>query len=180
MHMNIYHQIRWLLLSTLLTASLTAQSHGKEHVKEGLSKEEYSDIESVALREISTSDHGVCLNDYREKDAAISILGQAPGTNHVNILIQLLSYTNPQTGDAPAIAALTEKGRSVVPSLKTYVQKASNTNNMNSIFHAGLALEAILGSEEYFGYLYSIADIIDRDVLQMLFLRSAGIGYERK
>lgn len=136
----------------------------------------------IAERDIDQSLKKENLSKYKaeclKKTTAIRLLGKTPGTNHVDVLIQQLRFTDPHPNNStyPAIDALVDKGEKVTNILwnvvgKTKIQDEESFQRVNN---AGAALKLILGKAEFSKSLEKHKDKIPKQTYQLL-LASGGL-----
>jgi hypothetical protein len=130
---------------------------------------------------------------YREeclkKTTAIRLLGKIHGVNHVDVLIDELSFSDPNIKKGqkyPAIDALIDKGRNAENALWCFLENAElsmliknyndNEEKIERILQAIWALKAINSNEaKFYDELEQRKHKIDRQIYIQLMARSGGL-----
>lgn len=183
-----FRTILFVLFVCLPTGALMANDKGAENISYEAFRigRNLSEPDALArVIELATEPFQEFIPEDRDnerilKDYAIRLLGESPGADHVDVLIGQLSYRDPVTLKIPAVSALVEKGTNAVASLTAFVEAVTpRKDNAAAIYAAGLALENIFGREGFKEFIRKHEPDIDRNVLQLLVIRSAAIGGSR-
>lgn len=87
------------------------------------------------------------------KSAAISYLGDTEGTNHMDVLLSQLSFSDPTLAAYPAVDAIVKKGQPAIAPLWVFIVTCAPARDHAKLASAGFALMGVLGKPEYIKWI---------------------------